>query len=67
MSKIKWLGDHRLHATFSDGAIGEHDFSTPVAQAGPMGRPLRDSTYFARVFLEDGASRSRDQFRLIGI
>jgi hypothetical protein len=53
--KIKWLGGHRLHATFSDGATGERDFSAMVAQAGPMGQPLRDPAYFARVFLEDGA------------
>ena len=53
--KIKCLGGYRLHATFSDGATGECDFSTMVAQAGPMGQPLRDPAYFARVFLEDGA------------
>jgi hypothetical protein len=55
VTKINWLGGYRLHATFSDGALGECDFSTLVAQAGPMGQPLRDPSYFARVFLEDGA------------
>jgi hypothetical protein len=54
VSKIKHLGGYRLHATFSDGTSGEHDFSALVADAGPMGEPLRDPAYFARVFLEDG-------------
>jgi hypothetical protein len=53
--KIKWLGGHRLHATFGDGVTGEHDFSALVAESGPMVEPLRDPAYFGRVFLEDGA------------
>ena len=52
---LKRLGEHRLHVTFSDGTADEYDFSTLVAQAGPMGQPLGDPAYFARVFLEDGA------------
>jgi Protein of unknown function (DUF2442) len=55
VTKIKYLGGHRLHATFSDGTTGEHDFSALVAESGPMGEPLRDPAYFARVFLEYGA------------
>jgi hypothetical protein len=55
VAKIKPLGGHRLHATFSDGTAGEHDFSALVAGTGPMVKPLRDPAYFARVFLEDGA------------
>jgi hypothetical protein len=55
VTKIKRLGGHCLHATFSDGTAGEHDFSVLVAKAGPMVEPLRDPAYFARVFLEDGA------------
>jgi len=55
VSKIKWLGGHRLHATFSDGATGECDFSSLVEEAGQMVQPLRDPAYFARVFLNDGA------------
>jgi len=57
VTKIKCFGGHRLHATFSDGMSAEHDFSALIAKAGPMGEPLRDPTYFARVFLEDGAPR----------
>jgi hypothetical protein len=55
VTKLKCLGGYRLHATFSDGTAGEHDFSALVAQSGPMGEPLRDPVYFTRVFLEDGA------------
>jgi Protein of unknown function (DUF2442) len=55
VTKIKQLGGYRLHVTFSDGTAGEHDFSVLVAQTGPMGEPLRDPAYFARIFLEDGA------------
>jgi hypothetical protein len=55
VTKLKYLGGHRLHATFSDGTAGEYDFSAHVAETGPMIEPLRDSEYFARVFLEDGA------------
>jgi hypothetical protein len=49
VTKLKRLGGHRLHATFSDGTAGEHDFSALVAETGPMVEPLRDPTYFARV------------------
>ena len=55
VTKLKHLGGHRLHVTFSDGTTGEHDFTALVAANGPMGEPLRDDAYFARVFLEDGA------------
>ncbi len=56
VTKIKCLGGYRLHVTFSDGTAGDHDFSALVAGAGPMGEPLRDPAYFARVFLADGAA-----------
>jgi hypothetical protein len=55
VTKLKCLGSYRLHATFSDGTAGEHDFFALVAESGPMVEPLRDPAYFARVFLEDGA------------
>jgi hypothetical protein len=55
VTKLKYLGGYRLHATFSDGTAGEHDFSSLVAQTGPMVEPLRDPAYFAQVFLEFGA------------
>jgi hypothetical protein len=32
VTKIEYLGGFRLHATFSDGTTGEHDFSAHVAE-----------------------------------
>lgn len=52
---LVWLGGHRRLFRFSDGARGEHDFASMVAESGPMIEPLRESKYFGRVFLEDGA------------
>ncbi len=40
---------------FDDGSVGEHDFTALMNEPGPMLGPLRDETYFARVFLEFGA------------
>ena len=54
VAKIKHLGGHRLRATFSDGMGGEYNFTGVVDGSGPMMEPLRDPTYFARVFVEDG-------------
>jgi hypothetical protein len=50
VTQLKPLRGYRLHATFSDGTAGEHDFSTPVAESGPMVEPLRDPAYFASHF-----------------
>lgn len=55
IAKIKCLDGYRVRATFSDGMAGEYDFATIVREGGPMVEPLRDPSYFARVFLEDGA------------
>jgi hypothetical protein len=52
---VRVLGAHRLEIAFSDGTIGERDFSFVHGKTGPMAEPLKDSDYFARVFLEDGA------------
>jgi len=52
--KIEPLDGHRLRLRFSDGAEGERDFSDVVGEGGPMVEPLRDSKFFARVFLELG-------------
>lgn len=55
VAKIKCLGGFRVRATFSDGMAGEYDFADVVSRSGPMVEPLRDATFFARVFLDDGA------------
>jgi hypothetical protein len=52
---IQRLGGFRLRVEFNDGSAGVHDFSAMVQEPGPMLTPLRDETYFARVFLEFGA------------
>ena len=55
VAKIKCVGGYRLRATFSDGMAGEFDFSVIVDAGGPMVESLRNPSFFARVFLEDGA------------
>lgn len=52
---VKPLGGYRLHVRFSDGSEGTRDFSALVKERGAITEPLRDETYFARVFLEYGA------------
>ena len=62
VAKIKYLGGHRLRATFSDGMAGEYDFSAIASGSGPMVEPLRDPVFFARVFLEDGVPTWPNRF-----
>jgi uncharacterized protein DUF2442 len=53
--RIEKLGSYRLRVHFDDGSVGVHDFSSMVSESGPMVEPLRDESYFQRVFLEFGA------------
>ena len=55
VSRINWLGGHRLEVRFTDDSVGEYDFAALVNESGPMIEPLRDVDYFKRVFLEFGA------------
>ena len=55
ITRLEKLGGFRLRIGFSDGSRGTHDFSALVKEQGPMLEPLRDESYFSRVFLEDGA------------
>jgi hypothetical protein len=52
---VKPLGGYRLRVAFSDGSVGEHDFSSTAARGGEMVKPLKDPAFFARVFVELGA------------
>ena len=52
---VKPLGGFKLRIGFSDGSVGERDFSPTVARDGEMVRPLKDPAFFARVFVELGA------------
>src|SRR4026208_1564873 len=53
--RIERLGGFKLRGAFSDGSAGGHDFSDLVGEPGSMLEPLREETYFSRVFLEFGA------------
>jgi len=55
VTRIETLGGFRLRLHFNDGSCGEHDFAALVQRPGEVVIPLRDTSYFARVFLEDGA------------
>ena len=55
ITEVECLGGFRLHVRFNDGSEGIHDFSAMVSEPGSMVKPLRDESYFARVFLECGA------------
>jgi hypothetical protein len=52
--KVERLGGFRLRLRFSDGTVGERDFSDIVAEGGPMVVPLRDRKFFGKVFLQLG-------------
>ncbi len=51
---VEAIGGHRLRLRFSDGSRGVHDFGRIVAESGPMIEPLRDVTFFERVFISLG-------------
>jgi Protein of unknown function (DUF2442) len=50
----KPLGDYRLVIEFSDDTMGERDFSL-TSETGPILQPLKEPTYFRRLFVENGA------------
>jgi Protein of unknown function (DUF2442) len=52
---VRHLGGYKLEIEFSDGTVGVRDFASIVQKSGPMIAPLKDTAYFARVFIEDGA------------
>jgi hypothetical protein len=55
IARLERLGGFRLRVRFTDGSEGVHDFAALVSEPGQMLEPLRDETYFSRVFLEFGA------------
>jgi hypothetical protein len=52
--QVESRGGYRLALVFSDGTEGEQDFSDLIAEGGEMVEPLRDPTFFTRVFLDEG-------------
>jgi hypothetical protein len=53
--KIKGLDGYRVWLRFTDGQEGIWDMRAMVEEGGPMLEPLRDMTFFKRVFVEYGA------------
>ena len=52
--KVRPLGGHKLEVEFSDGSVGVRDFAAISQKTGSMAEPLKDPSYFARVFVDDG-------------
>jgi hypothetical protein len=52
---VRSLGAHKLEIEFSDGTIGVRDFSFVAGKSGSLVEPLKEASYFSRVFIEDGA------------
>jgi hypothetical protein len=52
--KVKPMEAFRLWVRFSDGSESVADLSRLTERTGPMVAPLRDPTYFGRVFVEAG-------------
>jgi DUF971 family protein len=40
--RVKYLGNYRLRIEFSDGTVGERDFSFVREKTGPMAEPLKE-------------------------
>jgi hypothetical protein len=55
LTAIEPLADARLALTFSDGSHGEWSAAELIARETVLTRPLADSAYFARAFIEAGA------------
>jgi hypothetical protein len=53
VTAVEVIGDHRLRLSFEDGTVGDVDFSGREWRG--VFRPLRDSSYFARVELDPEA------------
>jgi hypothetical protein len=52
--RVKPLEGHRLWVRFSDGREGVADLGGLVTRGGAMVAPLKDPTFFDRVFVEAG-------------
>ena len=52
VTRLENLDGFRLRVLFNDGSEGVHDFSSMVNEPGSMIAPLREESYFARVFLD---------------
>jgi hypothetical protein len=55
VTRLEKLGGFCLRVRFNDCSSGVHDFSAMLTEPGPLLVPLREKSYFDRVFLEFGA------------
>lgn len=55
IQKFERLGPYRLRLWFTDGMVGDHDFSALANDPRGMTHPFRDPIYFDQVFLDFGA------------
>ncbi len=54
VSKVRALEGYRLELLFTDGSGGVIDLTAFVDADGPVVEPLRDPSFFERVFLSMG-------------
>jgi hypothetical protein len=52
---VRYLGDFQIALRFSDGKEGQFDGHALLRRAGSLLEPLRQETYFKRMFLDAGA------------
>ena len=52
--KLEPLDGYRLWVRFSDGSEGIRDYADMIAEGGPMVEPLRDKSFFDKVFIAFG-------------
>ena len=55
VTEVKAFEGTKLRLLFSDGSGGTYDCAAILASTGPMVMPLKERTYFDRVFLDHGA------------
>jgi hypothetical protein len=53
--RVRALEDHKLWVRFTDGSEGVRDLCDLISQGGSMIEPLREQSYFTRVFVGMGA------------
>jgi hypothetical protein len=53
--KAHYLGDYQVELHFSDGVEGILNGHTLLQQSGPLLEPLKEESYFQRLFIDAGA------------
>ncbi|HWT11522.1 MAG TPA: DUF2442 domain-containing protein [Allosphingosinicella sp.] len=53
--RVEVSGERGLELVFSDGSAGRWSADAVIARDTVLTRPLRDSDYFARAFIDAGA------------